>query len=92
MKMISSLSPVCASQVRERAGGTGSVSMVYLANTLREVIEAVHLLLGASSGYDHDEGPPRAAVVEFTPPKFGLRSRTLRVRLATAADEAIAPC
>lgn len=71
-------------------GGTGSLSMIYLANTLREVFEAVHLLLGASSGVDHDEGSPGAAVVEFMPPKFGLR-RTLRVRLATPNDDAIAP-
>lgn len=67
--------------------------MVYLANTLREVIKAAHCLMASPvSPYSGktEKGARAAVVVEHSPTMFGEKV-PLRVRLAVPEDGAIAP-
>jgi len=76
-------------QVKSRANMTGSSSMVYLANTLREVLKAAHELIASSSSSKAEDGKEYSpgVVVEFTP----VNKKALRVRLAVPEDGAIPP-
>lgn len=74
-------------QVKARADKTGSSSLVYLANTLREVIKVAHHLIANSPRTDGGEGNRPGVVVEYTPEG----ERVLRVRLTVPEDGAIAP-
>lgn len=81
-------------KVKSRAEKAGSSSMVYLVNTLREVIKAAHCLLAeyaSSPTTKDDEGVSAAVVVEHYP-SAAINSRAiLRVRLAVPSDGAVAP-
>lgn len=63
--------------------------MVYLANTLREVIKIAHQLIASSSSSaaEDGQGTSPGVVVEFTPEG----EKALRVRLAVPEDGAIPP-
>lgn len=78
--------------MKGNADKTGSSSMVYLVNSLREVIKAAHSLMNeqaSSSGSKTDKNTSAAVVVESSPTTYG--ERTLRVRLAVPGDGAVAP-
>lgn len=67
--------------------------MVYLANTLRQVIEVAHSLMStaaSSSGGERGKGLRHAVMVEYAPPSTGVDG-TLHVRLAVFGDGAVAP-
>lgn len=67
--------------------------MVYLANTLREVLKAAHCLLAQKSSSlagDDEEGDRGALVVEHSPTNIKDRG-VLVVRLAVPADGAVSP-
>lgn len=68
--------------------------MVYLANTLREVVEAAHLLMAgatASSSAGKGSDGSRPAVVVVYSPSGIAGGGTLRVRLASVMDNTVAP-
>lgn len=80
-------------QVKARAEQAGSSSMVYLANTLRHVVKAVHCLMAAQALTSSEEGAETlgaAVVVEFTPLACG-GDGTLHVRIALSEDGAVPP-
>lgn len=67
--------------------------MVYLANTLREVVEAAPRLMTAPaspSGRGTEKGVRPAVVVEHADNMYGSKT-ILRARLAALTDGAIAP-
>lgn len=80
-------------QVKARAEQHGSSSMVYLANTLRQVVKAAHYLMAAQATHSSGKGGESlrpAMVVEHHSISSG-GDGTLRVRMAVAADGAVAP-
>ena len=83
----------CFRQVKARAEQDGSSSMVYLANTLREVIKAAHchMAMHTSSSSDKDENKLRPALVVEGSATTARGDGTLRVRLAVPEDGAVAP-
>ena len=77
-----------AQQIKVRADKTGSSSFVYLANTLREVIQVAHHLIATNSPTsDGGEGTRPGVVVEYTP----RGEKALRLRLTVPKDGAVAP-
>ena len=83
----------CFRQARTRAEQDSSSSMVYLANTLGEVIKAAHCLMAmhTSSCSDMDENKLRPALVVEGSATTARGDGTLRVRLAVPEDGAVAP-
>ena len=80
--------PCCSKQVRARADETGSSSLVYLANTLREVTKIAHDLLAVNSPRTvGGNGKRPGVVVEYNPEG----EKALRLRLAVPEDGAVAP-
>lgn len=75
-----------AHQTKARADKSGSSSLVYLANTLREVVKVAHHLQTQPLEADGGGENLQAVVVEHTP-----GDKVLRMRLAVPEDGAIAP-
>lgn len=68
--------------------------MVYLANTLREVVKAAHCLMAANASVPDSKdgktvGP--AVVVEYYPTPLKGEGNKIQVRLAVPADGAVPP-
>lgn len=67
--------------------------MVYLANTLRQVIKTAHSLMAtaaSASGGESGKVLRRPVMVEYAPPSVGVDG-TLLVRVAVVGDGAVAP-
>lgn len=89
-------------QVKDRAG---KPSMVFLVNTLRDIIKEAHSIIAAagaaarlvppttsSSSSAGGKGPSRASAIPAVVVEYSPSDDSIRVRLANANEGAVAPC